>query len=235
MLDQALEALKTYDWGVDVAVLTPIEEAAVATHADPSARADLETKLAALLDDELSRDAKDYVCRKLMAIGTAASVAALAPLLANPESSHMARYALERIPAPEAGQALRDALAQVDGELKVGMIGSLAKRPADESLSALTPLVNDDDPAVAKAAITALGRLRTPEAAQALAQAKPADEQAQLAAIDARLACAESLLAAGKKTEAMALYKPLMAADQPKHVRLAATRGLLASSGKKVD
>ena len=34
MLDQAFEALKTYDWGQDKAVLNPIEEAVVATYGD---------------------------------------------------------------------------------------------------------------------------------------------------------------------------------------------------------
>jgi len=41
------------------------------------------------------------------------------------------------------------------------------------------------------------------------------------------------MLAAGKKVEAMAIYKSLSGEDQPKHVRLAAIRGLLAVTGKK--
>jgi hypothetical protein len=53
------------------------------------------------------------------------------------------------------------------------------------------------------------------------------------AVADACLACAEHLLADGKKAEAIGLYKSLAGEDQPKHVRLAATRGLLAAAGKK--
>ena len=34
MLDQAFEALKTYDWGQDIKVLAAIDEAVVATHGD---------------------------------------------------------------------------------------------------------------------------------------------------------------------------------------------------------
>ena len=45
---------------------------------------------------------------------------------------------------------------------------------------------------------------------------------------DASLACAEALLADGKKAEALAIYKGFASDDQPKHVRLAATRGMLA-------
>ncbi|RIK84528.1 MAG: hypothetical protein DCC67_04830 [Planctomycetota bacterium] len=235
MLDQAFEALKTYDWGTDVAVLAPIDEAVVATSGDSASREQLERRLAAVLAEDVSRDAKDYVCRKLMAIGTAASVPALAALLPSAELSHMARFALERIPAPEAGQALREALASVAGSQKVGVVTSLAGRGENESVAALARLVGDGDPAVARAAVIGLGRIRTPEAARALESAKPADPQAKLEAIDARLACAEALLAAGKKAEALAVYKPLAGPQQPKHVRLGATRGMLAASGKKAD
>ena len=110
MLDQALEALKTYDWGTDPNVLLPIDEAVVKTHGDADARKDLEAKLASVLTTGVSRDAKDFVCRKLMVIGTAQSTPTLAGLLTDKDLSHMARYALERIPASEAAQALRDAL-----------------------------------------------------------------------------------------------------------------------------
>src|SRR5690606_13456359 len=171
-VEQALEALKTYDWGADVSVVAPIEEAVVVSHGDPSARQELETRLAEKLSEDLSRDAKDYVCRKLMVIGTAASVAALAPLLAYAELSHMARFALERIPAPDAGQALREALGNVDGDLRIGVIGSLAKRPQEsENVDAIASLIDDQNPAVAKAAIVALGRIRTAEAVRALDRA----------------------------------------------------------------
>jgi len=171
-----------------------------------------------------------------MVIGTTNSVPALARLLAYAELSHMARFALERIPAPDAGQALREALGNVDGDLRIGVIGSLAKRPQEsENVDAIASLIDDQNPAVAKAAIVALGRIRTAEAVRALDRAKPSGEQKQLAVIDARLACAEAMLARGDRAKAMAVYKPLTGEDQPKHIRLAATRGLLACAGKQAD
>ena len=139
MLDQAFEALKTYDWGTDPKVLNPIDEAVVATRGDAAARKELETRLAAVLKTDVSRDAKDFVCRKLTVIGTAASVPTLAALLADEDLSHMARYALERIPAPEAAQAMRDALPKIDNALKVGVMGSLGVRQDVASVPALAP------------------------------------------------------------------------------------------------
>ena len=229
MLDQALEALKTYDWGADLAVLAPIDDAVVA--AKGGGDAELEKRLAAVLATEASRDAKDYVCRKLMLIGTAASTPALAALLPSAELSHMARFALERIPAPEAGQALRDALPKVSDQLKIGVLSSLGKRREPETAAAIAATLTASDPAVARAAVLALGSIASPEAEQALAKFHSKDRAVTVAEADACLACAESLLAADKKAEAMNLYKQLTTGDQPKHVKLAATRGLLACVG----
>jgi HEAT repeat protein len=227
MLDKAFETLKTYDWGQDRNLLKPIDEAVVATHGDDAARKQLETRLAAVLKTDVSRDSKHFVCRKLMVIATASSVPALAELLTSEELSHMARYALERIPAPEAGNALRNALSKTKGELKVGVIASLGVRDEAESVAPLAALLDDGNASVARAAAIALGAIRSPEAAKALAGAKPTAIVA-----DASLACAEELLADGKKAEALATYKRLLAGDCPKHVKLAATRGMLACAGK---
>ncbi|MGQ9592645.1 MAG: hypothetical protein ACUVYA_20400, partial [Planctomycetota bacterium] len=109
-IDRAFEALKTYDWGADRSALSPIDDAVVAALGDPAQRRALEARLAAVLKTDASRDAKDVVCRALRIVGTAESVPALAALLGDRDLSHMARYALERIEAPAAGAALREAL-----------------------------------------------------------------------------------------------------------------------------
>jgi HEAT repeat protein len=233
-VDKAFAALKTYDWGTDRNTVKPIDDAVAATHGDAAARRDLETRLAAVLKTDASRAAKDYVCRKLTMIGTATSVPALAGLLTDKDLSHMARYALERMPAPEAAQAMRDALPKVSGALKVGVIASLGVRRDAASVPVLSALLADADKAVACAAAGALGKIGNGEAAKALGDfAKKAPEGVKLAVADGLLVCAESLLAVGKKAEALAIYKSLSGEDQPKHVRLAATRGLLAVAGKK--
>jgi HEAT repeat protein len=233
MLDQAFDALKTYDWGTDAGPLNPINEAVITSRGNEAARKDLETRLAAVLKSEVSRDAKDFVCRKLMLVGTAASVPTLAELLPNAELSHMGRFALERIPAPEAAAALRDALGKTTGAQKIGVIASLGSRGDAASVPALASLLSDGDDAGARAAAYALGDIRTPEAAAALSAAKPAGAGAKQAVTDASLSCAEKLLASDKQAEALAIYKSLIGEDQPKQVRLAATRGMLACAGKK--
>ena len=232
-VDKAFEALKTFDWGADLKTLVQIDEAVMATYGNAAARKELETRLVAVLKSGPSRSATDYICRTLKTIGTAESVPALAALLGEKDHSHMARYALERIPAPQAATALRVAVAKLEGELQVGVIGSLGVRRDAASVPVLAFLLGSVAKAAGRAAANSLGVIATPEAGKALADfAKKAPQDRKTAATDACLACAEGLLAAGKKAEAIALYKSLSGEDQPKDVRLAATRGMLMTAGK---
>ena len=232
MLEQAFEALKTYDWGADRGTLNAIDQEIVASHGDDTARRKLEDRLAAVLQQDVSRDAKDFVCRKLRLIGSAASASTLGNLLTDPQLSHMARYALESIPVPEAAEALRSALDKVDGPLKAGVIGSLGVRQDANSVPELALLLGDSDAVLATAAAHALGAIRSSAAAKAFGATAADDKGVRRAVTDSSLACAEALLDDGKKVEALVIYKRLAKDDQPKHVRLAATRGILAAAGK---
>jgi HEAT repeat protein len=233
-VDKAMETLKTYDYGQDRNLLKPIDDAVIATHGDAAARKDLEIRLAGVLKGNVTRDAADYVCRTLRVIGTAESVPALAGLLAERDLSHMARYALQAIPAPEAAQALRDAMAALNAELEVGVIGSLGVRRDAESVPALAALLSAADLEVVRAAAYALGTIGAPAAGEALGQlVKKPPKGAEQAATNSCLLCADQLLADGHKAEAKLIYQALMGGKQPKLVRLAAARGLLNVAGKK--
>jgi len=226
MFEQAFDALKTYDYGVDRKVLDPIDEAVVKTRNDPAARKEIESRLLAVLQSNAPRDAKDYVCRQLRTMGTAASVAVLEQLLADAELSHMARYALERIPEPQAGQALERQLRKLSGNLKIGVISSIGTR-GQAAAALLRPLLKDSDDAVARAAAVALGCIGSVEADKALASAKPRPALVPVFA-DASMSCAEKLLAAGHTREAKAAYERLLKNKPSELVRQAAERGLKA-------
>jgi HEAT repeat protein len=228
LLDDAFNALKTYDWGTDRELVGAITDAVTASHGHAELKKDLETRLVTALGSEISRDAKDFVCRMLTIVGSSAAVPALAGLLPDEQLSHMARYALERIPDEQAGNALREALPNLAGKLKIGAIGSLGSRRDVQAVRALGALLGDVDAAIARAAANALGSIGTAEAAQALQKAKPAADATRQSLTDGRLACAEALLAGKNHAAALAIYLDLAADDQPRLVRLAATRGQLA-------
>ncbi|MBE0534788.1 MAG: hypothetical protein IH624_03900 [Phycisphaerae bacterium] len=232
--DQALAMLKTYDWDSDRNALNPIDQAIIATHGDAAARQVLEKGLVDALAGGLSRSAQDYVCRKLRVVGTARSVAALTALLPAEETSHIARYALERIADEKAANVLRDALPKVSNKLKPGIIGSLGVRRDAKSIEAIAELLGDSDVQVARAAAHALALIGTPAAAGKLsAFAKKTPAGMKIPAADACLICADQLLADGKKSEAVAMYKAFTGDDQPKHVKVAATKGMLTAAAQK--
>jgi HEAT repeat protein len=212
--------------------VAPIENAVTAAHGKAAARADLEKRLLAALQSDISRDAKDFVCRMLTISGSAAAVPALASLLADEYHSHMARYALERISAPEAAQALRDAIAKLNGKLKIGVISSIGSRRDASAVPALKSLLNDPNATVARAAAVALGAIGSADAAKALQEAQPTAAETKQAAIDAQLACAEALLADSKAAVALGIYKSLAGDNHGRLVRLAATRGMLSCANK---
>jgi len=233
-VDKALETLKTYDWGADREALKPIDQAIVATQGDAPARKALEKSLVDALASGISRSAQDYVCRKLRVVGTTQSVEALAALLPAEETSHIARYALERIPDEKAAEAMRDALPKVSSKLKPGIIGSLGVRRDKNSIMVISKLLGDSDIQVARAAAQSLGLIGTSAAAKELSKfAKKASANMKMPVGDACLVCAEQLLADGEKSEAVALYKELQGDDQPKRVKVAAMKGMLTAAIKK--
>jgi HEAT repeat protein len=235
MLDQAFEALKKYDYGTPISELQAIEDAVVASHTDAAVRQDLEKRLIAALDSGISRDAKDYVCRKVAMIGSPAAVPVLSKLAASEENSHLARHALERIPGPEAAAALATAATQLTGKLKIGAIASIGARRETAGVASLAPFLKDADPAVVRSAALSLGTIGGAEAAAVLQPAIQSATGDKTALIDSLLQCAESLLNSKKTAEAKAIYESLSGDQQPRLIRLAATRGLLACGAKAVE
>jgi HEAT repeat protein len=227
-LDHAVAALSAYKPGSPRSLLVPIDEAVVASLAEPSVRSQLEQRLAALLPGQLSNVAKEYICAKLGLIGSPASVSALAQLLGDKDLAHSARAALEAIPCREAVDALLGALPRTSGMNRIGIINSLRARRDPRGVSDLSRLLGDSDPQVASAAAAALGQIGTSAAANALEKVRSnAPEPVQQSVADARLVCAERLLQSGHKPEALAIYKALAEPQQPKPIQLAAKRGLL--------
>jgi HEAT repeat protein len=223
--DQALAALATYDAGSSRATLLEIDRAVAASLRDPAARPPLEQRLITALEHPLSAIAREYLCQQLRLIGSPTAVPALAALLADPKTSHVARIALEALPPAESARALRNALPQLTGTLKCGAIDSLGRLRDPDAVPLLQPLLDAPDAAVAAAAATALGQIGTPDAATALRPAiTQAPEPLRPALADAALACTERLHRSNHTDEARQLAALLDTAGYPTHVRQAALR-----------
>ena len=200
-------------------------EAAAAEAAAAEAAVD-EASLIDVLKSEAGWQEKQAACRGLRQIGTVKSIPALAALLPDEKLSHMARYALEPMPFPEAGQALRDALGGTEALPKAGVIISIGARRDPEAVPLLVPLLNDPNMDVARAAAGALGRIATPEAIDTLRGfQETAPEGMRRALAGGLLAAGQRLTQEGKGELAVPIYEDLLAPDWPMDVRMGAWRG----------
>ncbi|NIA14233.1 MAG: hypothetical protein GWP08_09130 [Nitrospiraceae bacterium] len=200
----------------------------------PAALADEEESLVQVLESGEPVPVKCRACERLKVMGSVKAVDALGAILSDAELSHAARFALESMPYPEAGAALREALDETSGKTKVGIVNSLGERRERAAVPALIALAGDADTQVAAAAIGALGRIGTKRATAALRKRKSTASPAlQLAVSDALLECADQWLTNGSRRRARAVYEDLQGANEPAHIRVAAFRGLAFAAGDK--
>ena len=193
----------------------------------------------AILQSNASLQDKDAACAALKRVGTVRAIPVLAGLLADPDLSHPARFALESMPAPEAGAALIAALDKTGGLIKAGIIHSLGRRREARAVPSLGRLLADPDPDVARAAALSLGRAADDPAVRLLlAAVSGAGEGARrIWFVDALLAAADQEWIDGRGDAAFTIYETLLAMPNPVHVRIAAYRGAIvaAKGGKAVE
>lgn len=232
--DVVLKALAAYRFSDSRQPVLDLEGLVAAFSRDPEARGVLGGKLADLLASEATVEAKQAACRQLSLIGSGAQAPALAGLLADQALGYFARLALERIPGPEAEAALLGALETSAGEVRVGVISSLAARRGPEAVPALSKLAADSDAATAGASLDALGRIGGDEAAAALLAAEgriPARLRPRLAL--ALLGCAEGMLASARTQPAVAMLEHLTGPGQLPSIRRAAFAARVKALGQK--
>jgi HEAT repeat protein len=224
-MEPALAGIAAYEYGQSRQPLAEFDQF-VRDALSSRGRLDaVEQRLIKLLQTNATLAGKDVACRHLSVIGGAASIPVLAPMLLRPDTSEMARYALERIPTEEADGVLRDALAKATGKIRIGIVNSLGARRDAKSVPSIQPLLESDDVGVVEASAAALGRIGGPQALQVLAAARkkvPVEAHSRVA--EAYLQCA----AQAPRNSAARIAKEMSAAGEPVMIRIAAL-GLLAS------
>ena len=234
--EDILGKIAAYEYGQSREPLTKLTD--IIRSASPEELKQIEKQLIDFLKSDATLAGKQFICRKLSIIGTEDAVPALYRLLIYPETSDMARYALERIPGSAVDEALLEALPITVGMAKVGVINTLGMRRVGEAVSSLEILIYRSDETMAAAAVAALGRIAGSDAAEALAQAKDKTSgELQQLVLDAYLACADQLMVEGQLSEASEIYKQMYLApcecEVKPSIRVAALRGLVITTGEK--
>ncbi len=232
-MEQQIEALKTtYDWGQSRVPLTELSDHIRASSGNETELKNIRTALLSVLDSDAKYAAKQYVCRELSIIGNDDCVPALAKLLTDEKLSDMARFALERIPGEAADKALITALPKAEGKAKIGIVNTLGNRGCRGAVSEVAKLAGSSDEILACAAVSALGKMGSADAANALAKATDSGSgTVKAAAYDACLECAERMAADGDKAGARKIYTGLNKQGVPQPVRTAALRGIVSTAG----
>jgi HEAT repeat protein/type 1 glutamine amidotransferase len=232
--DTVLKALAAYRFGDSRKPVLDLEKLVAAASLDTTARGVLAGKLTGLLSSEATVEARQVACRQLSLIGSGAEAPPLARLLGDRELGYFARLALERIPAPEAEAALLTALETTTGEVRVGIINSLAARRSPEAVPELSRLAGDSDAATAGACLDALGRIGGDQASAALLAAErkiPAPLKPRLSV--ALLICAEGMVVSGQTQQASAILEKLTGPEQLTFIRMAAFAARVKALGEK--
>lgn len=191
-----------------------------------------EDRLLAVLKSAAAVGEKANACRELKLLGTEKSVPVLASLLGDAELSHPARFALESMPYPAAGAALRDALGKATGLARSGIIDTIGQRRDPLAVPLLAKDLVTRDIVLVAAAATALGKIGTSEAAALLTAARgDAQGPARIKIDDGLLLCADRLCTSGNIDEADKIYFELLRSDESRLVRAGAMRGRMRIAG----
>ena len=180
--------------------------------------------LVAILNSDADLHTKAYACQQLAVVGKPDAVPALVIMLDDNKLADYARSALEMIAAPDAGDALRQALAKLDGRRLAGALDSLGVRHELTAVPELCRLVSGSPAEAAGEALAALGKLATPEALDCLrATLQSPDDARRLAAGHAALAAADVLLKQKDTKAANGMLDALAIAKLPTHLTAAAS------------
>ena len=165
--------------------------------------------LASQIGGDRSKEVQKYLVRELQIAGGKEVVEALGKLLVDEELCEPAAQALATI-GEGAAEQLHGALSRVSGKCRLTVLQNLGVVRGVKSVGALKKAVSDEDEAVRIAAVWALANIGDAGSANTLLRAADkADGWERTQATKACLLLAEKLRAAGRKSEAVRIYKHL--------------------------
>jgi HEAT repeat protein len=232
-MEPLLATIANYDSGQSRIPLAQFTQLVQDCLANPQMLKLIEARLLKFIQSPATPQGKDFGFRELSLIGTDMSVPVLAPMLTQPATAEMARYALSRIPGPAADEALRNALGQATGNTRIGIVNSIGLRHDAKAVPAIAALAGSNDTATAEAAFDALAAIGDKPALDALRAVRAKDSGSiRQKASEAMTLCADQFAARGDKATASKAYHELIGQQEPPMVRIAALGGLTSTEGR---
>ncbi len=221
----------TYQPGESLEPFRAIEELIRQSMTRPSLRKLLDHQLGKMLTPLASEETRLFAARNLAIVGGDRSLPEVARLLNDEATVSLACLALSTYPRGAADEALRSALANTQGKARVQIINTLGDRRDPGSIKVLSDLAGDSDPAVAEAAVVALGKIGNPQSRKALDTLFQGDAHLESVRTLARLRTALQLADEGHR-DAVPALEALLTPSTPIYVRRSALAALLKADQK---
>ena len=237
-IHQAVVELAAFDYGKSPGVLRAVDDYINAVRGNEELRAVIERELIGIIESDAKFAAKQAACRRLLIVGSDASVGALSKMLVSTDRKvvEAACYALSGRDSAKTKTALRKALDHAGSDpQRAAIITLLGNMKDSESIELLVRSAESKQPVVFESAMSALGRIASGDAVASLRKILAGGDQAKRHAAGAALLQAAQRLTAQRKTaDAVAIYKQLNAARVPGHIRRGAFIGRAHLGGAEV-
>jgi len=215
-----------YDFDKAPDGLYAIEQAIRQLDEDPAYRLAAEGLILTHLKGQGSLAWKAFLCRQLSNIGTERSMDLLMQMLKDGQTADMARFALERIDGPQVRSALLRALADLPPKVQIGVINTIGNWRDRQAVVQIATFLDGSDPQLREAAVEALAKIGTQDAAKALLERMDkADRSLRQVIADAAIRSADAMAADGLTGEAIGVYKRVYGSDCEARIRAAALSG----------
>jgi hypothetical protein len=229
-----LDRIKRYEYGKSREPVSVLTHETRKYYSQPNCLAVIEQLLLEHVRSDAGHASKWQACRLLREFAGDKTVAALGPLLADPEMADMARYAIENSPAKKVLTVFGEALHKANGNQRIAIIHAIGRRKNRLAVEDLAIYLSDPDTAVARAAASALGNIGGPEALALLTEAQEnADESQETTITEAILSCADRLSKTRGRQGAFSIYETVYDQSTYGPHQAWALRGMIRSRRKE--
>ncbi len=194
---------------------------------------DAATLLKVIQSTETSDVDRANAFEKIGGIAGEDAVEPLVSFLGDKTWSHYARFALQKMEGEYVTKALLKSLDALQGDLKLGVIGTIGRRRDAIAVAPLAKLLARADAGVADSAAVALGWIGTTDATAVLTEAFGAekDPKRKESLASALLLVGQRLAKAGNTQAAIGVFDLLRDAGLPKPYRIGATQNAILARG----
>ncbi len=228
-----LNSIKNYEYGQSRENLTNTRELIRLVSVSKKLSLDVEKELIQFLKSTATIAAKQFACEELNLIGSKQSIPTLMHMLNDTATAEMALFALMPIKDDKVAEGLRTAFDKAPKALKIAMINALGNRADKASLAKIIPLMKDQDSEIALPSIAAVGKIGGIDAANALSELR--EKGLHLVNVNAAyLECAGKFNREDKE-DGFQIFKKIYDTEDAYHVRFAALRGMILTSGKNAS